>query len=172
MKIEPDRPPIIHPGLVIPYIGDSKLYRIRIRLDVPISNQETGQQTRYLTVKGSCSAPMKIFAGKPNIIVVESELDGMLLFQEAGDLIDIIALGSLSYRPDLEAYKALKKADKVLIALDYDEDVETKALKQWLNYWQPNYPNAVLLPPLAKDPGDMFKEGINLREWIFAGQEG
>ncbi len=159
----------IHKGFVIPYIvDDNDLYRLRIRLETPIPIPGTNKFIRYLPVKGSSSCPMKISTDKPYVIVVESELDAVLLAQECGELIDIIGLGSLSYKPDLEVHKALKKAEKILIALDDDQD-NTKALGQWNNFWKPQYPNAVLWPPLAKDPGEMYENGIDLKEWVSAG---
>ncbi len=86
-------------------------------------------------------------------IIVESELDAVLLEQEAGDFITTIALGSAQARPDVNTNVILKQADIVLVALDAD----LAGAKQAWHWWAENYPNSKRWPPVnGKDPGDIL----------------
>jgi hypothetical protein len=103
---------------------------------------------------------------KKNLVVVESELDGLLINQEAGDLAGVIALGSAQTRPDAETDKAIREADLILIALDSDQ-AGTKEAWQWWNY---QYKNVKRWPcPIGKDPTEAKQSGLDLRAWVIAG---
>ena len=54
-------------------------------------------------------------------VIVEAELDATLVFQEAGDLVGVLALGSASTKPDKWSHQALKKSGCILVALDNDQ---------------------------------------------------
>ena len=98
-------------------------------------------------------------------VVVEAELDGLLIHQEAGDLVGVVALGAANYRPDKEAHRLLTGAELVLCALDSDGAGKKEA---W-NFWKDTY-GAERCPPLeAKDPTDMHIAGKHsIRGWIEA----
>ena len=100
--------------------------------------------------------------------VVESELDAILLHQHCFRLVNVVALGSASYRPDTETWRLLCAAPLVLVSLDYD-DAGNKAAFQW---WETNLPPGLfkLWPvPVGKDPCDSWKAGYSLMEWTHAG---
>jgi len=148
----------ISPGLVIPYIQDGIIQKINIRSFDPES------ESKYILLEGSASIPM-LWGDTESFIIVESELDGLLLFQEAGDLVSIVALGSATMRPDSELTERLKTALKILVALDSDE-AGAQNTQWWLKY----FPNAVRLPVLrGKDPTEAYQRGLDLRAWIHAG---
>ena len=75
-------------GLVIPHIKDGKIIGLKIRKADP----DTGG--KYTHVGGSDASPMAWGLEKKKLVIVESELDGLLFNQEAGDLAGVIALGS------------------------------------------------------------------------------
>ena len=50
-------------------------------------------------------------------VIVESELDALLLYQEAGDIALMVALGSVVKRPDQGIHARLKLAQIILNAL-------------------------------------------------------
>ena len=54
------------------------------------------------------------------VMIVESELDAILLHQEAGDLVQVIALGSASARPEQDTVQILRDAETILLSLDND----------------------------------------------------
>jgi hypothetical protein len=145
-------------GLIVPSTYNEKIIRLRVRR----FDFEAGP--KYYLLEGSSNQPMIIGSANP-VVVVESELDAMLIHQEAGDLITIIVLGSSQIRPDRETLKLLKQADVILIALDSDE-----AGLNSLEWWQESFPQSIFWPvPAGKDPSEAWQEGVNVRDWIEAG---
>jgi len=105
-------------------------------------------------------------------VVIEAELDAWALFSAAGDLVGAYAIGNSSAKPDAASAARLRRLDLILVATDFDEpDAKgerpgTKAARWWLE----QFPQACRWPvPSGKDPGDAFKAGVNLRQWIAAG---
>ena len=92
-------------------------------------------------------------------------LDGILLHNVAGDLATVFALGSAQARPDADTMKLLNDAERVLLALDTDRAGYTS----WL-WWRQHFNKAVRWPVInGKDPGEAYKNGVDLRTWIMAG---
>ena len=88
------------------------------------------------------TAPLILQSEAKPWVVVESELDALLLHQEAGSIVNVMALGSVSYPPDLEASKLLKAAPIILVCLDYDEAGQ-KRTYQW---WKSHFSNSMAWP--------------------------
>lgn len=148
-------------GLVIPCFHDGQLHRIRIRRHNP---HDGG---RYYLIQGSSMVPMVIGTEK-TIVIVESELDAILLSQEAGYLASVIALGSADIRPHIAIKDPLANANKILVSLDSDEAGAMASLKWWLG----QFPNAVRWPVVkGKDPTEAFLNGLNLSNWVLAGMK-
>jgi hypothetical protein len=101
------------------------------------------------------------------VVVVESELDAILLNQEAGDLAGVVAMGSAQAKPDRITHEALTRAAVVLVALDSD-DAGAKA--SWA-FWPATYGKMARRWPCisGKDPSAARLEGLDLRQWIIAG---
>jgi DNA primase len=151
-------------GLIIPYVQGEEIFRLRVR------RPEPDVEPKYYLLPGSDTRPMR-WPGKNKIyIVIESELDGLLLWQEASDLTGIIALGSAQKRPDQETHEALCKADLILVALDSDE----AGAKETCRWWLKQYEKARWWPipkQYGKDPSEGRKAGLDLHSWIEAGIE-
>ena len=147
-------------GLVIPCRQDGHISRIRIRRSNP------GVGSRYILLSGSETGPIVLQGETARaVIIVESELDGLLLREKAGDMVSVIAMGSAQARPDLTTDQFLRQAETVLISLDSDQAGANEAW-QW---WKQHYPNSKRWPPVnGKDPGEMFKAGIDIRIWVQA----
>lgn len=144
-------------GIVIPYTAGDGLHRVRIR--------RFAGEPRYYLCPGSSSAPMLISGPGQVVIVVESDLDALLIHQEAKDMVTVIALGSATIRPDVKTHQTLTKADKVLISLDADE----AGAKQSWQWWQTHYPQAKRWPVIrGKDPTEAHANGLDLRQWVLA----
>jgi len=148
-------------GLVIPCLQNDHILRLRIRRADP------GDGPRYILVSGSVVRPMVWGLDRNTIAVLESELDGILVNQEAGDLVGVIALGSVSMRPDPEAHEALKRTERVLICLDSDGP----GAKASRRFWPETYGTKVRRwpVPIGKDPSDALRKGLDIRVWIIAG---
>ena len=160
-------------GLVIPMFVRDQVHRLRIRR--PDNSKPT-----YYIIPGSSMAtwimppennsPLERGGREAGgvcrvFVIVESELDGILLWQEARDVTGIISLGSSSTRPDLTAIKLLQKSSWILNALDFDQ-AGAKALEWWTNHFSQHHRWPV---PAGKDPGEAWQAEINLKEWITSG---
>jgi hypothetical protein len=153
-------------GLVLPVLDASgKPARIKFRRPNPGQDEP---KYLYLPSLPKNTAPLSIAGTAAAWIVMESELDALLLAQEAGDLVNVLALGSASLRPDAEAHARLQSAPIILLALDFD-DAGNKAAMSW---WPEHYPPEKLRiwpVPEGKDPTDAWRAGWDLRAWIEAG---
>jgi hypothetical protein len=104
---------------------------------------------------------------KAAAVVVESELDGLLLAQAAGDLAAVVALGSAQAKPDVTTHRLLQDTPLILVALDADE---AGAKLAW-QFWPQTYGTRVKRWPsiMGKDASEAVQKGLNLFNWICAG---
>ncbi len=146
-------------GIVIPLIENNQVIRLRFR--------RLEGEPRYYLLPGSNIRPMTWNIDSKVLIIIESELDGLLLNQEAGDLVGVVALGSAASKPDKITRDALMHADLILVALDADE---AGAKASW-SFWPETYGTKVKRWPciMGKDPSDAWKNGLNIRAWVIAG---
>ncbi|WP_148278137.1 primase-helicase zinc-binding domain-containing protein [Desulfobacula toluolica] len=150
-------------GIVIPCFKDGRIYRIRIRR--PGADLRSKEDIKYYAVPGSGQDVMGHNPDHKAFVVVESELDEMMIARQAGSITGSVALGSAAIKPGSGVFYRLKKALRILVALDYDE-AGRKASKWWLD----NFDNARRWPvPQGKDPGEAFRAGVAIKEWILAG---
>ena len=147
-------------GLVIPYIIDGQIIRVRIR------RPDTEDGDPYILLPGVDTRPMALGIGHKTVVIVESELDGLLIQQKAGVIIGVVALGSAQARPDKETHEVLNKAETILVALDTDQ---AGAKESW-QWWTKHYPQTVRWPcPIGKDPGEAYQQGLDILAWVKAG---
>ncbi len=162
-------------GLVIPAVDKcGNVIRIRIRREAP------GEGPKYITLPGSSMQPMVCgVERRPVVMIVESDLDGMLVHQEAGDLICVISLGSAQLRPDTEVANLLAGSDLILLSLDADE----AGAKQALGWWTQDFQRWCLLVEarldirrwpciMGKDPAEAMRAGMPIRKWVQAALPG
>ncbi len=150
-------------GLVIPNFNpDGRLQRIRIR--------RPEGEPKYFVLPGSAHDPMpcmSISSTWPGrfqaLVITEAELDAQALSQAAGDLVQVLSLGSASAKPrDAAAHEVCDQAAVILFALDQDQ-----AGDKALEWWQEHYPQIKdIRLQEHKDPGEAFKAGVDLRQWI------
>lgn len=150
-------------GLVIPYIIDGIIYRIRIRR--PEDQRTEDSPLPYYIFPGSSMATMIIGVERRAFVIVESELDAIAA-AGASDLAGSVATGSSHAKPDKETYEILKGAVQILNALDYDT-AGSNAMK----WWDEQFPETCRRWPVpqGKDPGEAYKMGTDLNLWIKAG---
>jgi DNA primase len=118
---------------------------------------------KYVEISGSKQSPSIYGDRSQPLIIVESELDAILIQQEASKLVCSIALGGVSKKPDIELHELLKQAPVILLSLDFDDSG-----KKHYSFWMKLYSNLRPWPiPYFKSPGDAFaKAQINIRNWI------
>lgn len=149
-------------GIIIPMFSSGRVVRLRIRQDNPKKSD------RYILVAGSATAYLQhnqIF--NPNIpsMVIESELDGWLVYQEAS-MVNVFSIGNSSARPDIETHSKIKQTP-ILISLDHDQAGKGESL-----WWQKQYPNSLVWPSIqGKDPGEDYQAGVSLKSWVTAGRD-
>jgi hypothetical protein len=147
-------------GLIIPCFSDGELCRLRVRRFFP------GDGGRYIVIPGSSSRPLSLGLSKAVICIVESELDGFLLWQEAGEMVGVVALGAARMKPDQALDERLGHTLAVLGCLDFDE---AGWRGSWA-FWARRYANFKRWPcPVGKDPGEAWKKGTDLKAWIRTG---
>ena len=149
-------------GLVIPLWEHGKVVRLRIRRSDP------GTGPRYVITGGSSMQPMIFSPGLKIFTLVESELDGFLIWQEAGDLTGVISLGSAAIKPDKTSNELLQGAALILVALDADEPgaLSSRFFANTYGAKARRWP-----VPLGKDPSEAHQEGVDIKAWIQAGLE-
>lgn len=151
-------------GLTIPLCLDGNILRIRIRR--PKMDLKSGDDRRYQTIRGADSRAMLLEPHRDIQVVVESDLDAILVVQEAQGLVGAVSLGTAGKTPDEEAVAVFRRSRLILVSLDSDDAGAKAAWRWWLNH----FPQARRWPPVAgKDPGDMRLAGVNIRDWIMAG---
>lgn len=151
------------PGIVIPTFFDGMPMKLKIRR----SNwQPEDRRPKYIEISGSRQTAS--FYGKISglpVLILEAELDAILVQQIASDLCCCMAIGGVGKKPDLYVDQILRQAPKILFALDFDE----AGRKAYL-FWRCTYENIQPWPvPSEKSPGDAYKRGVNIREWIVSG---
>jgi len=143
-------------GLVIPYIRDGVIQRIRIRR--PDGNP------RYVVLPGSSKAVMLLGRGRRAFVIVESELDAIAVMAN-NRLAGAVGLGSAGAKPDAEACEVLRGALQILVSIDFDEPGAKAA-----SWWKENFGRCDRWPvPRGKDPGEAYAMGTDLEQWIRAG---
>lgn len=153
-------------GIVIPTLGiDGRVLNIRIRRHREDLRERS---PKYMELEGSSHAPMLLRAPGPSALaayfVVEAELDAVLIHHATGGAVGTLAVRTNRGKPDVAAHARLKDAVLVGVALDYDQ-----AGAEGVAFWERTYPKSLRWPtPEGKDPGDAFKLGVDIREWVAA----
>lgn len=140
--------------LLIPcYDSEGKLIRIRFRIDTPDPGQE-----RYRISKGSNpDSPylIGVASAKP-LMILESELDAILIAQEAGEHIGVLGMGTtgMKFNPAMIRYIS-DNITIILISLDNDQSGKEKTTELISKF-----PNAIDWPvpeKYGKDPDEAWK---------------
>lgn len=148
-------------GLVIPTRRKAGLAALKVRRSLWTPEDEF---PKYIAVAGSVPGlALGGGDGRP-VVVVESELDAVLIWQEARDLVGALALGTASGKPDTDATAYLRAAPLILVALDFDQ--AGIAAFPW---WRENFAQSRPWPtPEGKDVGDLIHTPGYVRAWIEA----
>ena len=150
-------------GIVIPCFKTGKIYRVRIRR--PEADLQKKTDIKYYALPGSGHEVMGHHPDRQAFVVIEAELDEMMVARRVGSIVGTVGLGSAAIKPGSSVFYILKKALRILVALDCD-----RAGQDAWTWWKDNFDNARLWPvPEGKDPGEAFQAGVDIKEWIKAG---
>ncbi len=146
-------------GVVIPWTVDGEVYHVKTRLFETWKGKDT---PKYIGISGGNPTIYGLdhLTDKPAVVICEGELDAILLAQEAGDLVDVVAIGAKGAKVDLKGLTRLLGASRWLVALDTDAGKEAEA---WAEY---SARVARIRPLAGNDLTDMHNEGGDLRAWI------
>lgn len=163
-------------GLVIPTFSPSnQLLKIKIRRtayerEIELYNKEIAdgkklkyKPQKYAVVSGSKEA-FSIYGDctLKVVLILESELDALLLQQEAGDLVYCIALGGSTKPLDFHTDQLIRKTQLLIFCPDFDK----AGAMAWVK-WKKIFPSIQrILTPDGKGAGDAFLAGVNLRDWL------
>jgi hypothetical protein len=157
------------PFLVIPWHAeDGSLYRKvnRRNLHDPLPDDED----KYRVVQG-CKHD-ELYLGymlkqhKRPTLLVESELCAATIWQEAGDLVNVVATGSADHGRNAKNEARLRRRPIVFVAFDADAKGD-EASKYWIEKLKDGT-KCVRYTPLLHDVNEMHVQGINVRKWIEA----
>ncbi|UQZ90680.1 hypothetical protein C4J81_16310 [Deltaproteobacteria bacterium Smac51] len=153
-------------GLVIPTLKGEEVVSLRIRR--PEADLKSKKSNKYYIITGSALLPMTAVTNNTSRIktwvIVESQLDAITIAEQCGNISGIGALAMLSNtgKPCPKTHQQLLAAEKILVALDYDQ-----AGQKGSCWWESTYPQAERWPvPLGKDPGEAVAQGVELAQWI------
>jgi DNA polymerase I-like protein with 3'-5' exonuclease and polymerase domains len=152
-------------GLVIPTIAGGQIVAIKVR-------RPTGNP-RYQLVVGSQPALFgaDLLDGRNLVLLVESELDAILMHQDAGDLLTTVALGQAKGSLDVPTKTSLLGMRRILIGFDQDDAGRVGAQRLLTTSARMRI---VKVPGGFKDPGELRQNGWRLRDWaaLLAVQQG
>lgn len=148
-------------GWVIPDIEGFDVVKLRIRR----ADLSFNPDMKYYFVPGGSNRTTVINPDRKAHMIIESDFDGLLIAQEAGDLVGSVPLGSVAVKPDEKATVILRKSCHIMNALDFD-----KAGAIAWPWWKQNFPECIRWPVnKKKDPGEAWQAGVNIRGGIKAG---
>ena len=142
-------------GVVIPWIVKGDVWHVKTR--------RFDDELKYIRVRGGQPTLYGLdrLTGRRKVVICEGELDAVLLWQEAGDLVDVVAIGSKGSRPPLSHLFNLVGASQWLVALDNDAEVEAR---KW-GHFSNRVKRACI--PEGNDLTEFYQTGGDLRTWIF-----
>ena len=155
-------------GIVIPcFSQDWRVWYLKIRRAVPGGSDYDPQRhgPKYVQVKGAGRGALfglSHLSDRKTLAICEGELDAILLWQEAGELVDVVATGSATTRPAPRFLAHLAGASRWLVALDQDQAGDRGA-----DWWDDFSQRVRRVRPLqGNDLTDFHQAGGDLKAWI------
>jgi len=147
-------------GITIPCFGAGNFWYLKVRRP-PWS----GKNPKYTHIKGG---KLMLYAvssvkGKRPLLICESELDAVLVWQEAYSVIDVVAVGSARSKLTDTALLHLAKSTQWYVVLDPDEAGKKGA--EWWKIFSP-WRVKIVNPPYGRDITDFHMQGGDILEWV------
>jgi len=148
-------------GVVIPCYVDGRIWYVKVRrwgADGPLPHPDKFGQPNgggSLALFG-----LDHLTGRRAAVICEAELDAILLWQQAGDLVDVVAIGAKGAHPALAYLARLARAGRWLVALDNDADREAQ---KWGDYSARVHRAR---PLEGNDVTEFWRSGGDLRAWV------
>lgn len=150
-------------GLIIPTHRKVGVVGIRVRCP------EGSENPRYWQVRGGGTHCLLLGSKGQPVIIVESDLDAYLIWQEVRDKVGVVSLGGTNKLLDEDALQYVEQAPEIFIATDFDEATADNigAGQRAYQRLKMQFPRAQYLPPAkGKDPCEMQALGVPVSLWI------
>lgn len=143
-------------GVVIPWTVEGDPWHVKTR------RLAGDDGPKYIGIRGGTPTLYGLdhLQGRRVVVICEGELDAPLLWQVAGDLVDVVAIGSKGAKIPAHALPILAGAARWLVALDVDADADAA---KW-GAWSARVRRA--RPLHGNDLTDFHQAGGDLRQWV------
>lgn len=162
-------------GIVMPLYSNGRLFAVDIRRPKE-ARKKFIPNIKYMFMKGGGVAYRSLWGGDPGlkpraVALVESRLDASMIYYHCPDVAVIVGKDKPLTRMYAEYFK---KVDIILICTDNDQPNKSglRAGEEKAKKWEAEFHNAHFWPvPKGKDPGEFFKGGGDIKQWIYSGIE-
>lgn len=151
-------------GVVIPHQVDGELWALKVRRFVGAAPARKEEGGKYGGPRGGSAVLYGVGElrrdGRP-LVIVEAELDALLLWQEAGDLVDVVALAGAGRQIPARWLVHLLAYPRIFAALDADgtgalNNARLLALSERIT---------VAAIPIGNDLTEYYQQGGDIRNW-------
>ena len=150
------------PCITIPWYADGKYWKITcrdIRMNCPPDH-------RYFSLSGSTNQGLyfgDVLKARRGFVafLVEDEFSALAIAQEAGDLVNVVAISGADSECNNVWTMRLAAAEAVMLAFDADQ-AGRNAAQKWRRILSCN---SRRYAPLCKDANDMLIKGWSVRTW-------
>lgn len=165
----------VGPGIVVPCFRDGHFAYVRIRKfkdGKPVSSEEKDKNL-FLTMPDELKPPGLYILGQEiatrPCVMVEGQLDALTIWQEAGELVNIVAIGSTEGCRDAISLTTLAQPPLLLVALDADDEKPERPGEEAARWWLDRLPNAKRRKAWWGDANSMLQDGASVRLWVELG---
>lgn len=154
-------------GVVIPHQVGDDLWALKVRRfveDHPASKEDGRKYDGPRGGQATLYGVERLRADGRPLVIVEAELDALLIWQEAGDLVDVVALAGASRNIPTRWLVHLLPYARILAALDADGAGTINATRL-AELSERITPARV---PEGNDPTEYFQRGGNVRAWVLS----
>lgn len=154
----------VEAGITLPYYVRGQIQAINVRRS-DVALKQNPHKAKYVMVKGSQRA---LFGAdhlmrRPDVVISEGEFDALLVWQEAGDFVDVLTMGAAGKMPNDLSLVYLLPAERFFIATDNDPAGDAAAAK-WLHLVGERGRRCRV--PQGKDVTEYWQSGANVRQWV------
>ena len=156
-------------GVTIPWTVEGAVWHVKIRRFAdhsPMPMTEHGKKYAQITQGCPSLYGLDLLAGRSTVVICEGELDAALLWQAAGDLVDVVAIGTKGAKIALPYLVHLARASTWLVALDNDAEAEARDWGRFSDRVRR------VRPSTGNDLTDFYQAGGDLRAWLTADLQG
>lgn len=147
-------------GVTIPWTVQGAVWHVKIRRFEDHNLTEQGKKYAQITQGCPTLYGLDLLTGRSTVVICEGELDAVLLWQAANDLVDVVAIGTKGAKIALPYLVHMASASTWLVALDNDADAEARDWGHFSDRVQR------VRPSKGNDLTDFYQAGGDLCTWL------